>query len=65
MFCASATAVATMGLVAQSKEHKEQRAAQQTGQPTPRPKLPAGKVTIVVVAGLLVASALYHSQGLG
>ncbi len=62
MFCAAIPTAAALGAVAHGKQQEAKREAEREGQPAPQPKLPVAKVTAAVVAGLVIASAIYHTQ---
>jgi uncharacterized iron-regulated membrane protein len=62
MFCATAPAVAAMGVGMQAKQRRERKAAEARGEAPQKSKVPAGPATIVIVLGLLVISAIIHSN---
>ncbi len=62
MFCAAIPAVAAMGTAAQGKQREAARKAESQGQPIPKPKVPAAKVTTVVIVLLAIGSVVYHTQ---
>jgi hypothetical protein len=62
MFCAAIPTAAALGAVAHGKQQEAKREAERHDQPAPRPKLPASKVTMAIVVGLVICSAIYHTQ---
>ena len=62
MFCATAPAVAAMGVGMQAKQRKERKVAEARGEVPQKSKVPAGPATIVILLGLLVISAIIHSN---
>jgi len=62
MFCAAIPATLAVGAAAHQKQHLSQQKNEEEGKTPPKPVLPAGKVTVVIVAGLAIASVVYHTQ---
>lgn len=62
MFCAAIPAALALGANAQSRQRLQKIQAEEKGEQPPRPNLPAGPTTAVVVAGLVISSIIYHSQ---
>jgi hypothetical protein len=62
MFCAAVPTALALGAAAHGKQQEAKREAERAGQPASRPRLPALKITPLVVATLLVASVVYHTQ---
>ena len=62
MFCATAPAVAAMGIGMQAKQQKERKMAEACGEKTPQPKVPAAPVTVLALIAVFVISAIIHSN---
>ena len=62
MFCAAIPATLAAGASARHKQHQLQQRGEAEGKTPPKPVLPAGKTTAVIVAGLAIASVVYHTQ---
>jgi hypothetical protein len=62
MFCASIPAALAIGANVHASQGRAMKTALENGEPAAKPKLPAGPATAVLVAGLLAASVLYHTQ---
>jgi hypothetical protein len=62
MFCAAIPATLAVGAAVRQKQHLAQQQSAALGKETSKPALPAGKVTAVIVTGLVVASVVYHTQ---
>jgi uncharacterized iron-regulated membrane protein len=62
MFCAAIPATLAVGAAAHQKQRLEQQKSAEEGKKPAREALPAGKTTAVIVAGLAVASFVYHTQ---
>jgi len=62
MFCAAIPAALALGVNAQARQRQQKSQAEEKGEQPPRPGLPAGPATAVVVAGLVISSIIYHSQ---
>ncbi len=61
VFCASVPAVLALGTAAHAKQRQAGREAVARGEAPKKPRLPALKLTGVVVAGILVGSVVYHA----
>jgi hypothetical protein len=62
MFCAAIPATLAVGAAARQKQHLISRKSVDDGKTPSKPLLPAGKTTAVIVAGLAIASVVYHTQ---
>jgi hypothetical protein len=62
MFCAAIPATIAVGAAAHQKQHLAQQQNEVSGKKPYKPALPAGKVSAVIVTGLVVASVVYHTQ---
>jgi hypothetical protein len=62
MFCAAIPAALAVGVNAQTRQNRSEKEAEIRGDEPVRPKLPPKAITAVVVAGLAVASIVYHTQ---
>jgi hypothetical protein len=64
IFCAAVPATAALGAAASANQRKADDATETTVNRAAKAlkSVPAGKTTAVVVAGLLTASVVYHSQ---
>jgi hypothetical protein len=62
MFCASIPATLALGAAAHQKQHLSQQRSEDEGKTPSKPVLPAGPATAVIVAGLAIASVVYHTQ---
>ena len=62
MFCAAIPAALAVGVNAQARQNRSEKEAEARGEEPDRPKVPPKAVTAVVVAGLAVASIVYHTQ---
>jgi hypothetical protein len=65
MFCAAIPAAVAVGAAAHVRQNNEKQQAEMNGETAEKAKIPAGPVTAVVVAGLVVGSVIYHSQWSG
>ncbi len=65
MFCAAVPTVASLGLAAWAEQQRKSKEAVARGEPPPRPIVPAGKATAVVLASIVVMSIVYHTQVAG
>jgi hypothetical protein len=64
VFCAAIPTALAVGAATHGKQREAARQAEAEGRPAPRPRrVPVGKATAAVVVMLVVASALYHTQG--
>jgi hypothetical protein len=62
MFCAAIPAALAVGVNAQARQNRSEKEAKFRGKDPANPKVPPKAVTAVVVAGLAVASIVYHTQ---
>jgi hypothetical protein len=62
MFCAAIPAALAVGVNAQARQNRSEREAAARREEPARPKVPPKAATAVVVAGLAVASIVYHTQ---
>ncbi len=62
MFCAAIPATLAVGAAVRQKQHLAQLKTQDEGKTPPKPILPAGPATAVIVTGLAVASVVYHTR---
>ncbi len=62
MFCAAIPATLAAGVNAQARQNRAEKEAEIRGEEPARPKVPPKTATILVVAGLAVASIVYHTQ---
>jgi hypothetical protein len=62
MFCAAIPAVVAVGAAANTRQNNEKQQAEINGDEAEKVKTPAGPVTAIVVAGLVVGSVIYHSS---
>jgi hypothetical protein len=62
MFCAAIPATLAVGAAARQKQHQSQQRSVDDGKTPPKPVLPAGKTTAVIITGLAIASVVYHTQ---
>ena len=62
MFCAAIPAALAVGVNAQARQNRSDKEAEARGEEPDRPKAPPKAITAVVVAGLAVASIVYHTQ---
>ena len=62
MFCAAIPAALAVGVNAQARQNRLEKDAETRGEDPDRPKVPPKTVTVLVVAGLAVASIVYHTQ---
>jgi hypothetical protein len=62
LFCAAIPAALAIGARAKARQDMTKVEAQAQQEPAPRPALPAVPATAVVVAGLVAASVIYHTQ---
>ena len=60
IFCAAIPAATSIGAAITVKQNDKRREAEARGE-TAKVNLPPGKITAVVVAGLVVSAAVYHS----
>lgn len=64
MFCAAIPATLALGVNAQAHRTRQKKECEQRGEPLPEQKVSPKAATALVVAGLVVASVVYHtSQG--
>jgi hypothetical protein len=62
VFCAAIPVAGSLGVMVNSKQRLQIRQAEEQGKTTPKVFIPAGKVTLGVIGGLVVCSAFYHTQ---
>jgi hypothetical protein len=63
VFCAAVPATLAVGASLSARQLNERRNAEESGESSQeKRKIHAGKVTVISVGTLLMASALYHSQ---
>lgn len=62
MFCAAIPAALAVGANAQARQNRAEREARARGEKPVRPKMAPKTATALVVAGLAVASIVYHTQ---
>ena len=62
IFCAAIPATAAAGAALQGKQREAARQAEDEGRSSPVSKVPVGKVTTALIAVLVVASVIYHTQ---
>jgi hypothetical protein len=60
VFCSAIPAAMTVGISAKAKQNQKIRLAEASGEPRPRTTVPTGKITTLVVSGLVVCSVIYH-----
>jgi len=60
MFCAAIPMSATIGAALAGKQKERQRQAQHSSQSLPQNRIAIAKTTLMVMAGLLVCSMIYH-----
>ena len=65
MFCAAIPATVAVGAAANVRQKNEKQQAEMSGETAEKSKIPAGPVTAIVVAGLVVGSVIYHSSWSG
>jgi hypothetical protein len=62
MFCAAIPATLAVGAHAKARQRQRFQQAEAPGEERRRPAVPAGPVTAAAVAGLVLASVIYHTQ---
>jgi hypothetical protein len=62
MFCAAIPAALAVGVNAHARQNRSDQEAQKRGEDPSRPRVPPKAATAAVVAGLAVASIVYHTQ---
>ena len=62
IFCAAIPATAAAGTAIQGKQREAARQAESEGRPSPVSKVPVAKATMALMAALVVASVIYHTQ---
>lgn len=62
MFCAAIPAALAVGVNAQAQRNRAEKEAEIRGEEPSRSKVPPKTATALVVAGLAVASIVYHTQ---
>lgn len=61
LFCAAIPMAASLGTASAGKQLEKRRECEARGEVPPKVLIPAGKATPVIVVGLLVSSAIYHT----
>jgi hypothetical protein len=62
MFCAAIPATLAVGAATRQKQRLAQQKDEEEGKPPVKPVVPVGPATTIIVAGLAVASVIYHTQ---
>jgi len=62
VFCAAIPAALAVGVNAQARQNRSEKDAEVRGEEPPHPKVTPKAATAVAVAGLAVASIIYHTQ---
>lgn len=62
MFCAAIPATLAVGVNANARSRRQANQVEMRGEEPAQPKIPPKAATTVVVAGLVIASVIYHSQ---
>jgi hypothetical protein len=62
IFCAAIPVAGSLGAMASSKQRLQIRQAEEQGKAPPKPFIPAGKAALGVIGGLMICSAIYHTQ---
>jgi len=62
IFCAAIPAVAAAGTAAHGQQREAAREAERQGQPSVKPKVPAGRAATVLIVALAVAVMVYHAH---
>jgi hypothetical protein len=62
VFCSAIPAAMTLGISAKAKQNQKIKLAEMRGEPRPRTVVPTGKITTLVVSGLVVCSVIYHTH---
>ncbi len=62
VFCAAIPVAGSLGAMVTSKQRLGIRRAEEQGQTPPKSFLPAGKATLGLIGGLVICSAIYHTQ---
>jgi hypothetical protein len=65
MFCAAIPATLAVGAANRQKQYLAKQKEEEDGKPVTKPVIPAGPATAVIVAGLAVASVIYHTHVVG
>ncbi len=60
VFCAALPVTVSVGAAVTARQKEQQREAEARGE-TPPPRIPADKMTVAAVAGVIVLSAVYHT----
>lgn len=63
MFCAALPAIAASGIALDGEQRKKNRAMQARGETPPRARVKIAPATMLALVAVLMASAVYHSQG--
>jgi hypothetical protein len=62
MFCAAVPAALAVGTAAKGQQTEERKAAEARGEEWRPPRLPAGKVTGLLVTALVIAAVFNHTH---
>ncbi len=62
LFCAAIPATLAVGAKTQADHRRRAKLAEENGAAPPRPLFPPKATTTLVVAGLVTASLIYHTQ---
>jgi hypothetical protein len=62
VFCSAIPAAMTIGVSAKVKQNQNIKLAEMRGQPHPHAVVPTGRITALVVSGLVVCSVIYHTH---
>jgi hypothetical protein len=62
LFCAAVPATLAIGAKAQAEQRRREKLAKENDVAPSRPLVPPKTVTTIVVAGLVTASIVYHTQ---
>ena len=62
IFCSAVPAAMALGVSAKAKQNQDIKQAELEGKPRPSKVIPAGRITTLVVSGLVVCSIFYHTH---
>jgi hypothetical protein len=62
IFCAAIPASMAVGASVNARQKREKKEAEEMGKPAPKPVIPAGPATAVVVGLLVVGSVTIHTR---
>jgi len=62
VFCSAIPAAMTLGVSAKAKQNQKIKLAEMCGESRPQAVVPIGRVTTLVVSGLVVCSVIYHTH---